>query len=79
MTPVSAWICFAGVMVVGTLAYIAGWREAAGRGGALLVNFVVTGAIAGIAPAITRDLSCLTIELLVMLIAGFAGWFDQRR
>jgi hypothetical protein len=76
---VSGSICFAGVMVVGTLAYIAGWREAAGRGTALLVKLIIAGALAVIAPVITRDLSCLTIELLVMLVAGFAGWFDQRR
>jgi hypothetical protein len=76
-------ICFAGVLLVAVLSYVAGWRRARFDRGeqitspSLLVTMVVIAALA--APLVARDPSCIIATLLVGALCGYAGYFDRCR
>jgi len=80
---VSGWICFAAVVLVAVLSYVAGWRRARFDRGeqiaspSLLVTMVAIAAVA--APVVARDLSCIIVTLLVGALCGCAGYFDRCR
>lgn len=76
-------ICFAGVLLVAVLSYVAGWRRARFDRGeqitspSLLVTMVAIAALA--APLVARDPSCIIATLLVGALCGYAGYFDRCR